>query len=211
MKLTKYAHACFTVEQDGQLLVVDPGNFSNDFVARDNVVAVVITHEHGDHSDADKLAAIMNKNPQAIIFAHPSITATLPRKYLTKSVQAGSGVTVGPFTLEFFGGQHALIHASIPAIPNLGVMINNTLYYPGDSFSLPGDHRVDVLALPAAAPWMKLGEAMDFLATVKPRLAFPTHDALLSDAGKSIADRLLLTVAKQGGSDYRRLTEPLEL
>ena len=29
MKLTKYEHACFTVEKDGKLLVVDPGGKGN--------------------------------------------------------------------------------------------------------------------------------------------------------------------------------------
>ena len=29
MKLTKYRHACFTVEKDSKLLIVDPGGFFN--------------------------------------------------------------------------------------------------------------------------------------------------------------------------------------
>ena len=51
MKLTKYEHACFSVEHDGMTLVVDPGNFTTDFIAPEGVIAVVITHEHSDHFD----------------------------------------------------------------------------------------------------------------------------------------------------------------
>lgn len=37
-----------------------------------------------------------------------------------------------------------------------------------------------VLALPTAAPWLKAGEAVDFLRAVAPRLAVPVHEAVLS-------------------------------
>lgn len=210
MKLTKYEHACFTVEKDGQLLIVDPGNYSSDFLAPEHVAAVVITHEHADHFDHDQLAAIIDKNPDAVIVAHPSVTHQVA-VFQTKAVFPGDQVTVGPFELAFYGGDHAVIHADMPGLPNLGVMINNLLYYPGDSFALPGDQVVDTLALPAAAPWMKLSEAMDYLVAVRPRLAFPTHDAVLSPAGQDIADRLLGAVAKKHDITYQRLNAPLKI
>ena len=210
MKLVKYEHACFTVEKDGQLLVVDPGNFSSDFIAPAGVVAVVITHEHPDHFDHDQLAAIIDKNPEAVIVAHPSITSQI-EVFQTRSAMAGDKLNVGPFDLEFFGGQHAVIHQNYPTIANLGVMINDLLYYPGDSFELPGDASVDTLALPATAPWMKMSEAMDYLIAVHPRLAFPTHDAILSDEGRAIADRLLGMTAQKNNIEYRRLDGPLEI
>ena len=209
MKLTKYEHACFTVEKDGQVLVVDPGEFSSDFIAPERVVAVVVTHQHGDHFDHEKLAEIIDKNPDAVIIGDESVTSKI-EAFETKTVQAGDQLTVGLFDLEFFGGDHALIHASIPKITNLGVMINELLYYPGDSFTLP-QKPVDALALPAAAPWMKIGEAMDFLAAIRPRLAFPTHDAILSEEGKEIADRLLSITANKNGSSYLRLDATVEI
>ncbi|MDX6252098.1 MAG: hypothetical protein QOF10_5458, partial [Kribbellaceae bacterium] len=30
MKLTKYSHACVTLEKDGKVLLVDPGTFAED-------------------------------------------------------------------------------------------------------------------------------------------------------------------------------------
>ena len=39
---------------------------------------------------------------------------------------------------------------------------------------------MEVLGLPTAAPWLKLSEAVDLLRAVRPRLAFPVHDAVLS-------------------------------
>lgn len=209
MKLVKYEHACFTVEKDSQLLVVDPGNFSADFIAPENVIAVVITHEHTDHFDPDVIAAIYNKNPDSLLLADQSIIDLMP-DHRGRAVHVGEKASVGEFQLEFFGGEHADIHSSLSPVANLGVLINELLYYPGDSFTLP-QVAVDTLALPAAAPWLKIGEAMDFLIDVRPRLAFPTHDAILSENGRALVDRMLGAVAANQGTTYLRLSEPIEL
>jgi L-ascorbate metabolism protein UlaG (beta-lactamase superfamily) len=210
MKLTKYEHACFTLEKDGKILVVDPGNFTTDLGAIDNVVAIVITHEHPDHFDPSALDAFIARSPDAVIYAHEGITNQLSSDFLATPVTAGEVVEATPFTLEFLGGDHAIIHSSYPHIDNLGVMINNVIFYPGDSFTSP-DKPVEVLALPVTAPWLKISEAMDFLAQIKPTLAFPTHDAIASDKGKALVDRILGGVAREHGSKYQRLTEPVEI
>jgi len=209
MKLVKYEHACFTVEEDGQLIVVDPGGLSSDFIAPANVTAIIITHEHFDHFDIEQVASIIDKNPDATILGHESVMAKI-ETFHTRPVVAGEILEIGPFRFAFHGGDHALIHPSTPKIANLGVMINDLLYYPGDSFSLPGT-SVDTLALPVAAPWMKASEAIDFLATIRPRLAFPTHDAILSDSGKMIADTIFGGAAKRDNVEYVRLVESIEI
>lgn len=209
MKLTKYEHACFTVEKDGHILVVDPGGFSGDFIAPEGVVAVVVTHQHGDHFDSDILAAIHAKNPEAILLADQAIIDAVP-EFRSQAVRAGDEVIIESFTLEFFGGEHAEIHRSMPIIPNVGVLINDLLYYPGDSLVVP-DTSVDTLAIPAAAPWLKIGEAMDFLLAVKPRFAFPTHDAISSEIGKELADAILGKAAKVADIEYRRLDSTIDI
>jgi L-ascorbate metabolism protein UlaG (beta-lactamase superfamily) len=209
MKITKYEHSCFTAEKDGQILVVDPGGFTTDFIAPENVVGVVITHEHGDHFDQEQLAAIIDKNPDAVIIGHQAITSKI-EAFNTKTVSAGNKVALGAFDLEFFGGEHALIHVSKSPVANLGVMINELLYFPGDSFTLPMK-PVDTLAIPASAPWMKMSEAMDFLVAVNPRFAFPTHDAILSDLGKELSDDWIGGIATRSGTEYKRLEAPIEI
>lgn len=203
MKLVNYEHACFTLEDEGNILVVDPGEFSTDFIAPENVVAVVITHEHPDHLDTERLAEIIDKNPEAIIFGPDSVTSKL-ESLPSHTVTTGDIITTGPFTLAFLGGHHATIHESIAPIPNLGVLINDLVYYPGDSFTLTHS-PVDTLALPVAAPWMKISDAMDYLKVMKPRLAFPTHDKILSEEGKMITDRLLTVTAEANNIRYERL------
>ena len=209
MKLTKYEHACFTVEKSGQILVVDPGGFSSDFIAPEQVVAVVVTHEHADHLDNERLAEIFDKNDGVLVLGPADVVEKIEVEN-KQSVTPGEKISVGPFDLEFFGGLHAVIHESFPRVQNLGVMVNDILYYPGDSLDAP-DRPVDVLALPAAAPWLKIGEAMDFMLSVKPRLAFPTHDAIINDLGKGLADRILGQAAEQNDMEYLRLADPIEI
>lgn len=209
MQLTKFKHACFTVTKNNQTIIVDPGVFSTDFTAPDNAVAVIITHEHPDHLDTSHLQSIVDKNPDITIIAHESITSQLAQ-FKTKAVSAGDTISIGEFDLTFYGGQHATIHPTIPTIANLGVMIDKKVYYPGDSFVIP-QQPVEVLALPACAPWMKISEAIDFLAAVAPSTAFPTHDALLSDEGKTIFNRLFTLFAEKANIDYHATINTLDI
>jgi L-ascorbate metabolism protein UlaG (beta-lactamase superfamily) len=207
MKLTKYEHACFTVEKNGQLLVVDPGNFTTDFITPSHVVAIVITHGHPDHFDHKQIEAIIAENPNALIIAHPEVTTQI-EAFATQAVLAGDHIAIGPFDLAFYGGEHATIHPDMSPVANLGVLINDLLYYPGDSLVRPSV-PVDTLALPVGAPWLKISEAIDFLRDVQPRLAFPTHDAVLSDIGKSLPDRMVPQLVPE--VVYQRLTTSIEL
>lgn len=209
MKLTKYAHACFTLEKDNGTLVVDPGVWSTDFVVPENVIGVIVTHEHADHFDIEKLTAIIEKNPDAMIIAHEDITKQIT-ELPTKSVKSSDLIEVGPFSLEFFGELHAVIHPSYPRVANLGVMINETVYYPGDSFTQP-EKPIKVLALPITAPWLKISEVMDFCSTVKSDLVFPTHDAIASDFGKALPDRMLPSFVKSYGGTYQRIDGSIEI
>lgn len=209
MQLTKYDHACFTLEKDNQLLVVDPGEWSSDFISPSNIVAIVVTHDHSDHFDHEQLAAIIDENPDAIIIGPETVTSRI-EVFQTTTVQPGDSIDVGLFHLDFFGGKHATIHPSIPPTANVGVLVNDLLYYPGDSLTLPG-RPVDTLALPVAAPWLKISEAMDVLTQIHPRLAFPTHDAILSNIGKELVDGRLAATASEVGSTYQRLTETITI
>lgn len=207
MKITKYEHACFTVEKEGKLLVIDPGAFTTDLPVLENVVAVVVTHEHADHFNSASLDAIIAHSPDAVVLAHGNITKQLGDTLPAQTVATGESITVGPFSLEFFGGAHATIHESLQPVANLGVLINKVIYYPGDSFSLP-NQPVTWLALPVWAPWLKLSEAIDFARSVNPTHIFPTHDSIASDIGKQLTDRLVPDLT---GISYQRLLSPVEV
>ena len=210
MQLTKFEHACFTVEKDGKMLIVDPGAWTTDLGSPENVVAIIVTHNHQDHFDPNALGALIAHNPDAMIYAPEDVTEQLGTALANKTVSPGDSIAVTPFSLEFFGGEHAVIHPAMPVPMNVGVLIDEKLYYPGDSFVTP-KKPVEVLALPVAAPWLKMQEAFDFLTEIKPRLVFPTHDAIASEAGKQLPDRMVPIFAEKVGATYQRLVEPIEI
>ncbi len=119
-------------------------------------------------------------------------------------MQNGGEESCGLFKLRFFGENHALVHDNLPQTQNIGVMVNDNLYYPGDSFTKPGA-KVTTLALPVGAPWLKTGESIDFLSSVKPALCFPTHDAILSEKGNSASDAWLGQWCEQNNIRFKRL------
>jgi L-ascorbate metabolism protein UlaG (beta-lactamase superfamily) len=200
MKLTKYEHATLVLEKSGETLVVDPGAFTMPLTELRNVVAVVITHEHPDHWTPEQLDRILAMSPDATIYG-PQGVAIAASAYTVTVVKDGDESTAGAFDLKFLGSRHAVIHSSIPVIDNVGVMVDNTLFYPGDAFTVP-PVAVDTLAVPAGAPWLKIGEAIDYVTAVKPRRAFPTHEMVLSVIGKNMANDRLSTATTAGGGEY---------
>jgi L-ascorbate metabolism protein UlaG (beta-lactamase superfamily) len=72
-----------------------------------------------------------------------------------------------------------MIHADIPLVPNVGYVVAERLFHPGDALTVP-DRAVDVLALPVGAPWVKSGEVIDFLRAVSPPVAVPIHERTLA-------------------------------
>ncbi len=200
MKLTKHEHACLVLEKQGEQLVIDPGSFTLPLTDLHDVVAVVITHEHADHWTADQLERILDNNPDARLIGPAGVAAAAPN-FAVEVVAPGDTMTVGAFELAFFGGTHAEIHSSIPLIENVGVLVNNSLYYGGDSYSGP-EVSVAVLAAPVGAPWLKIGEAMDYVTAVAPRRAFPVHEATLSQIGRSLGNARLKDATERGGGEF---------
>jgi L-ascorbate metabolism protein UlaG (beta-lactamase superfamily) len=201
MRLTKHEHASLVLELEGSKLFVDPGSFTSPITEAAGTVAVVITHEHGDHWTSEQLNRILRESPDAIVYGPPGVAAAA-KDFAVTVVHPGDDVQAGPYTLHFFGGRHAVIHASIPVVDNVGVVVNGTLAYPGDSFALPDIDQVDVLAVPSSAPWLKVGEVIDYVLQVRPKRSFSTHEMVNSEAGKQMADARIAWATEQGGGTF---------
>jgi L-ascorbate metabolism protein UlaG (beta-lactamase superfamily) len=203
MRVTKLEHAALVIEHSGDRLFVDPGKFTTPITQAAGARAVVITHLHDDHWTPEQLGRIRDRSPEVRIFGPEGVVEAAAKAGIdVERVAPGDEVEVGPFRLRFFGGRHAVIHASIPVIDNVGVLVNDALYYGGDSFTVPEGVDVEVLAAPAGAPWMKIAEAMDYVIAVAPKRAFPTHEMVLSRAGKELSNTRLAWATEQVGGRY---------
>lgn len=180
MKLTKYGHACLLVEEQGVRLLIDPGSFSSGFEDLSGISAILYTHQHFDHFDPSKFKLIQRNNPGVRILADEGTAAQI-RPYTPNVTVAhhGEAAEIGGVTVEVIGREHAVIHSSISGIPNVGYLIAGRLFHPGDAFT-PVGKEVDILALPLVAPWSKFQETADYLLEIKPRIAFPIHEAIAS-------------------------------
>jgi L-ascorbate metabolism protein UlaG (beta-lactamase superfamily) len=202
MRLKKYTHSCVRIEHDGAVLVIDPGTFT-ERAALDGVDAVLITHEHVDHLDVDALADALAKRPTVTVHTNPAVVSKLDALAgVVTAVESGESFTAAGIPVRAYGGLHAEIHPEIPRVPNLGFLLNDMVYHPGDSFDVPQDAQVDTLFVPVSAPWLKLAESVAFVRAVAPRRAIALHDALLSDAGHSITDA---NMSKLAGCEYARI------
>ena len=200
VKVTKYEHSTMVIESSGEYLVIDPGVFLASLPELDDIVAIVITHEHADHWSADNLHRLVTRNPKARLFG-PQGVATAATGFDITVVKDGDVVEVAPFTLKFFGDTHAVIHESIPVVDNISVLVNDLLYYAGDSYNVP-PVKVDTLAAPIGAPWLKIGDSMDYVLAIKPRHAFSVHDMTLSAAGKGMTNERIKWATEQGGGEF---------
>ncbi len=200
MRITKHEHACLRLELDDRMLVIDPGGFTLPLDELRHLDAVVITHEHPDHWTPQHLQRIRLAFPDVPVYGTAGVAAAAEGDIIV--VAPGDTVTAGPFTMTFHGGTHNVIHESIPVIDNVGVLVNDDFYYPGDSYAVPAHAEVRMLAAPVGAPWLKIGEAMDFVLAVKPRRAFGTHDMTLSRIGLDMGRARLSWATEQGGGEF---------
>jgi len=203
MKLTKFQHACFVVEKGGVSVVVDPGNLTHDFIMPKHVAAVFITHNHPDHIDAQLVITILRQHPKAVLLAHESILTDFKNEH-TQAISVGETVDAGGISLQFVGGTHEPIDVTVTPPVNIGVIIEDHLYYPGDSYFAP-QQTIKALLVPVSAPWLTIARSMDLIRELKPSHAFPTHDAILSPEGQTLIDGMVLHITSGLNLTYQRI------
>lgn len=206
MRLIKYTHSCVRLEADGRALVVDPGIWA-EADALDGVDHVLVTHEHPDHLDTERISAAVATNPALRVYVHADVARQLTDLGdAVVTVDTGDEFEAGGFPVRAVGRDHAEIYQGLPGIPNLGYVIDvgtagGGLYHPGDAFFVP-DVPVATLLVPTSAPWLKVSESLDFVRAVGPRRAYSIHDAVVSKLGEPIVDRWFQQKAE---TEYARI------
>jgi L-ascorbate metabolism protein UlaG (beta-lactamase superfamily) len=206
MQLTHFGHSCLLADFGQTTVLFDPGTFSHGFEGITGLSAIVITHQHPDHVDHARLPALCNANPDAAVYADQQTADQLGAP--CQAVHVGDELTIGELTIRALGGRHAIIHPELPVIDNISYLVNDgdhpaRLMHPGDALFVP-DEPVDVLATPAAEPWMKIAEAVDYLRAVAPARAVPIHQGIIAPDARGIYYGRL---AEMTDTDFQVLAE----
>ncbi len=210
-RITKYGHACVRIEHAGVVLVLDPGCFSQR-EAVDGADVVLITHQHPDHYDADHLRAT-SAEIHTIGAVADVIGEQAPDLRDRVSVVApGQTLDVG-VPVEVVGHRHAVIHRDLPLLDNSGFLLtlgDTDVYHPGDSLTAP-PRAVDLLLAPVSAPWLKIGEAIDFVREVAAPRTLAIHDRVYSETGLAMVEAHLTNLALGDGRSLVWLPDGADL
>ncbi|HEY7047339.1 MAG TPA: MBL fold metallo-hydrolase [Jatrophihabitantaceae bacterium] len=199
--LTKFSHSCVRFDDGDRSLVIDPGVFSEVDAALDGAGGVLITHEHPDHINVDAVRAAAKADPRLRIWAPPNLAAALELGDQAVAVTSGETFEAAGFGIEVFGGQHAVLHPSVPVIQNNCYLVDDAVYHPGDSFIVP-TKPVQLLLLPLHAPWSKTAEVIDFAVSMRAPRAIQIHDGMLNEVGTGFVEGHVKRIAGEHGVEY---------
>ncbi|MER6826873.1 MBL fold metallo-hydrolase [Streptosporangium sp. NPDC000563] len=203
IRLTKLGHACVRLEKDGRSLVIDPGAMTPETDAITGAEAVLVTHEHFDHFEPDRLRAAVAENPRLVVHTCPGVARHLTELGdSVRVVRAGDVLAVAGFEVTVVGEKHHFSHPDVPPVDNVGFVVDGEVFHPGDALTVVD---VPTLLVPGQAPWMTVPDMIVYLRTMAPRRAYAIHDGLINDWGVKVLESVLASEAERLGADIRRL------
>lgn len=169
MRITRFTQSCLLVEEGSGRILIDPSGEDSgvDFGKLD---AVLYTHEHADHFEPGLAKKFIEQGTP--VYANTSTAKLIEGQ--PNLVQDGQKFKAGGFEIKVI----ELLHCPMPdgsvGPQNVGYLINQKLFHPGDGKELAG-LQVDYLAVPITGPDVSMRDAFDFLRQVKAKVGIPVH------------------------------------
>lgn len=184
-RIYKYIHSCFLIEKNGGRILIDPGGLT--FVEKkvkpgdfSNISAILISHNHFDHYDANAIKIVLRNNPKCKIFTNQSTVETLEKEGIRAEVFADGMLEIQGFSVKAINAPHEPLPIPIP--DNTAFLVDDLFLHTGDSLSRALlEHKAKVLALPISAPWLTMPQALEFVLEYKPEYVLPAHDGYIKD------------------------------
>jgi L-ascorbate metabolism protein UlaG (beta-lactamase superfamily) len=200
MQITKYGHSCMLVESGGARVLIDPGTYSSGFEGLRELDGLLLTHQHVDHFDRDRVLDLLAGNRSADIVADEQTAVELAdASEAVRAAHEGDRFQVAGLDVTVHGREHAVIYPELPPVANVGYFVGGVLFHPGDALTVP-DREVVVLAVPVGAPWLTVREGIDYVRRVRPRIAVAVHERAL--AAPQMAYSLFERFATEHGTRF---------
>lgn len=202
MHISHQGHSCVLIEKDEIQILLDPGTFAFDVNGKKpedftNIAAILLTHEHQDHTDPEILRRIIVTNPSCRVITNGSIKKILAEKNIeSEIITFGQEITIGSLVIQGVDCPHGPLPVPVPE--SIGFLINGAVLHPSDSIEPRGLSVIPrVLLAPACAPWMTANDAIAFVEKIKPEIVMPIHDAVYRYP--YMIERLFVNVLRERG------------
>lgn len=172
MKITRYFQSCLLIEEGNARILIDPSGHENENIAQlGRLDAVLYTHEHADHFDAD-----MAKNfvEQAIAPVYANASTAKLIKASSTTVNDGQEFDIKDVHIKVIELPHCLMWDGTAGPQNVGYLINNKFFHAGDGKELAG-LSVENLALPINGPDVSILDAFNFAKQLTAKNLVPIH------------------------------------
>jgi L-ascorbate metabolism protein UlaG (beta-lactamase superfamily) len=172
MKVTRYFQSCLLIEEGKARILIDPSGHEKDHIDKlGELDAVLYTHEHSDHFDAE-MAQTFVEQGIAPVYANAS-TAKLIKASKTV-VKDGQEFKINGVKIKVIELPHCLMPNDSAGPQNVGYLINGKFFHPGDGVELAG-LSVDNLALPITGPDVSMKDAFAFAKQLGAKNVIPIH------------------------------------
>lgn len=213
MKITKFIHSCILLEEGSQKLLFDVGPFS--FIDGkvkpeqfQGINAILITHKHGDHVDPNAVKTIQQNNPGLRIITNQDTADVLKESGIEAEILETGESKIGDLAIKAFPATHGPMPVS-PLPTNTAYIVNDKFIHPGDSLDhVIFEHKVEVIALPVAASWLKMVESVDFADSYAPKKVVPVHDGFIKEFYSSTAYAMWDKLLDAKGIGFEKMLNP---
>lgn len=178
--IKRLTDSCLLVTTDDGTTLIDPGfhTFQSgviDLETIGEVQRVLVTHDHGDHVNADFVRWLLDRGEDTVVYSNESVAVALAEHDITADTGVPSGTSV-----------EDVAHEMTPtgdAPPNRAWTIDGVLTHPGDSYA--PTTTAPVMGLPLLTPWGSTTLSMEFARRMAPQYVVPIHDFYLNDMGRT--------------------------
>lgn len=171
MKITRFTQSCLLIEEGNSKILIDPSGAEKGNVAKfGKLDAILYTHEHADHFDAEMAKSWVEQGVP--VYANASTAKLIGGKVNT--IQDGQEFSVGGFKIKALELPHCLMWDGGEGPQNTGYLINGQFFHPGDGKELEG-LKVDNMALPITGPDVSIKDAFSFAVQLGVKAAIPIH------------------------------------